>query len=250
MSPAFTLRPREHLGDPQRKRILNEQLFSVVAPRYDTITRGLSFGRDPAWKDRLIAALPPLEAPDCLDLACGTGDLAFRLARRYPCGRVLGLDLTPAMIERARARATSPRVRFEVRDLGRTGLPDAAFDIITGGYALRNAGDLDEAIAEVSRLLRPGGTAAFLDFSKPRARWAQGLEFALLKIWGGAWGLALHRNPDVYGYIADSLARHPDRAELSRRFAVAGLERIAERLFFLGIIQVIWLRKPAEAAAP
>lgn len=250
MSPAFTLRPREHLGDPQRKRILNEQLFSAVAPRYDTITRGLSFGRDPAWKDRLIAGLPPLDAPDCLDLACGTGDLAFRLARRYPRGRVLGLDLTPAMIERARARATSPRVRFEVGDLGRTGLPDAAFDIITGGYALRNAGDLDEAIAEVSRLLRPGGTAAFLDFSKPPARWAQRLELALLKIWGGAWGLALHGNPRVYGYIADSLARHPDRAELSRRFASAGFERVAERLFFFGIIQVIWLRKPAGAAAP
>lgn len=250
MSPAFTLRPREHLGDPQRKRILNEQLFSAVAPRYDTITRALSFGRDPVWKDRLIAGLPPLDAPDCLDLACGTGDLAFRLARRYPRGRVLGLDLTPAMIERARARALAPRVRFEVGDLGRTGLPDAAFDIITGGYALRNAGDLDEAIAEISRLLRPGGTMAFLDFSKPRARWAQGLELALLKIWGGAWGLALHGNPHVYGYIADSLARYPDRAELSRRFASAGLERVAERLFFFGIIQVIWLRKPAGAAAP
>lgn len=246
MSAPFRLKPREHLGDPVSKRALNARLFETVAPRYDAITRGLSFGRDRAWKDRLIAALPPFPAPDCLDLACGTGDLAFRLARRYPAGRVLGLDLTPAMIARARARGDSqPRVRFEVGDLGRTGLPDASFDVVTGGYALRNAGDLDEAIAEVFRVLRPGGVAAFLDFSKPPGRAAQAVERALLKLWGGIWGLALHGNPDVYGYIADSLAVHPDRRELTRRFAAARFQLLMSRTFFFGVVEIRLLRKPA-----
>ncbi len=247
MSAPFQIKPREHLDDPARKRALNRNLFEAVAPRYDAITRGLSFGRDAAWKDRLISSLPPLAAPECLDLACGTGDLAFRLAARYPQGRVLGLDITPAMIERARARNRNPRVRFEVGDLGRTGLPHAAFDIITGGYALRNAGDLEEAIAEVFRLLKPGGAAAFLDFSKPPNRAAQRIELALLKFWGGAWGWALHRNPDVYGYIADSLARFPDRVELARRFVAAGFEIAESRRRFFGVVELVSLRKPDGA---
>ena len=247
MNPSFPLKPREHLADPDRKRALNRRLFQTVAPRYDTVTRGLSFGRDGAWKDRMIAALPAFDAPACLDLACGTGDLAFRLASRYPAGHVLGLDLTPDMIERARARRPSPRVRFEIGDLGRTGLPDASFDVVTGGYALRNAGDLDEAIAEVFRLLKPGGAAAFLDFSKPPNAWIQRMNGRLLKCWGGIWGLALHRNPDVYGYIADSLDRFPDRVELAQRISAAGLVVTGARRHFGGVLESVWLRKPGGA---
>ena len=79
----------------------NTQLFAEVAPRYDFITRALSFGRDRAWKRDLIAALPDTAAPVCLDLACGTGDLAQALARRYPGATVVGLDLTASMLDLA-----------------------------------------------------------------------------------------------------------------------------------------------------
>ncbi len=245
MRPRFALKPAAHLADPDRKRVLNEALFTVVAPRYDAITRLLSFGRDRAWKDRLVAMLPPLDAPACLDLACGTGDLARRLARRYPAGHVLALDLTPAMIALARERGGGDRLRFEIGDMGRTEQAGAAFDVVTGGYALRNAGDLDEALAEVVRVLKPGGVAAFLDFSKPRGRTAQRFEHRLLKLWGGLWGLALHGNADVYGYIADSLARFPDRAALADRYRAAGFHIERTRRFFGGMIELALLRKPA-----
>jgi len=107
MEPSTPLKSRERLADPIRKRELNEQLFSVVAPRYDAVTRVLSFDRDRVWKARMVAALPPVTAPVCLDLACGTGDISFLLAAKYPDGQVLGLDLTEAMLERARARGTA-----------------------------------------------------------------------------------------------------------------------------------------------
>ncbi len=103
MSSMFALEPKTHLNDPHRKRTFNTRVFTEVAPRYDTITRLLSFGRDRIWKDRLIAMLPPAQAPVCLDLACGTGDLARRLLCRYPGGNVIGIDRTAAMIERARS---------------------------------------------------------------------------------------------------------------------------------------------------
>lgn len=249
MNESFHLRPRDYLGEASRKRHLNERLFTVVAPRYDAINRLLSFNRDPAWKDRLVRALPARTAPLCLDLACGTGDLTARLARKYPQGRVLGLDLTEAMLDIARRRVGLPNVEFRRGDMACTGLPAGSVDFVTGGYALRNAADLDEALAEVHRVLKPGGRADFLDFSKPSGRVGQAVTHGLLKLWGGFWGLLLHRNPDVYGYIADSLDTYPDRRELRLRMEQAGLCVHASRRFFFGVIEWLTVCKPEAANA-
>ncbi len=245
MSSMFALEPKTHLNDPHRKRTFNTRLFTEVAPRYDTITRLLSFGRDRIWKDRLIAMLPPVPAPVCLDLACGTGDLARRLLCRYPDGRVIGIDRTAAMIERARSACAGTSAQFILGDMECTGQPDSSIDIVTGGYALRNAGSLSGALAEVRRVLRPGGHAVFLDFSKSDRRRVQRWQYRLLKLWGGYWGLLLHRNPNIYGYIADSLTMYPDRHELASQFRAVGFEVEHSQLFFGGMIEAVrLLRNP------
>lgn len=241
---AFRLKPSEHLDDPDRKRDLNRALFSLIAPDYDRVTRRLSFGRDSAWKNRLVSGLPDWPAPVCLDLACGTGDLTERIARRYPRGRVVGLDLTPDMVAAARARVRLPNAAFEVGDMVRTGWPDGSADCISGGYALRNAPDLEAAIREVFRVLRPGGLAVFLDFSKPASRAAQWMQRRLLKAWGGFWGLAMHANPDVYGYIADSLDRFPDRETLRDQFVRAGFDDRGATDALGGMIRVSRFGRP------
>ena len=243
MNPTCRLNARERLSDPQQKRELNEQLFGVVAPRYDAITRVLSFNRDRVWKQRMVEALPPKTAPVCLDLACGTGDITFRLASKYPNGRIIGLDLTELMLERARARGTVPNIHFQRGDMGRTGLDSGSVDIVTGGYALRNAGDLREALAEICRVLRPGGIGCFLDFSKPSRRTLQKVEALLLKFWGGLWGWIFHGDPGVYTYIAESLARFPDRRQLAMMFRSLGFEVQSSELCFFGIVQRITVCK-------
>lgn len=252
MSPSCRWNTRERLSDPLLKRELNEQIFSVVAPRYDVITRLLSFNRDRAWKERMVDGLPPKAAPICLDLACGTGDIAFRLASRYPDGSIIGLDLTEPMLELARSRCTSPRIQFQRGDMGRTGLASGSVDIVTGGYALRNAGDLREVLAEIYRVLKPGGIGCFLDFSKPRGWTLQKLEGLLLKFWGGLWGLIFHGDPGVYTYIAESLARFPDRRQLAVMFRSQGFEILSSELFFGGIVQRIMLHKngPVSSTPP
>lgn len=238
------LRTQERLSQPEQKRDLNRDIFGIVAPRYDTITRVLSFGRDAAWKDRMIARLPAGPVSVCLDLACGTGDIAFRLASRYPDARIIGLDLTESMLELARARAAdAARIQFQPGDMGRTGLASGSVDIVTGGYALRNAGDLDEALAETFRILKPGGVASFLDFSKPPNRVLQRMELLLLRFWGGWWGLVFHRNPGVYTYIAESLRGYPDRGELAGKFRAHGFEVQSSELHFVGIMQRITVVK-------
>jgi ubiquinone/menaquinone biosynthesis methyltransferase len=236
---AFKLRPREHLGTPVAKQRINLALFSEVAPKYDFITRALSLGRDAAWKRHLIASLPASGRPVCVDLACGTGDLTRLLAARYPGGAVTGLDLTPAMLDIARARSAGQPIAFVEGTMNLLPFPDASVDIVTGGYALRNAPELDRAMEEIRRVLRPGGTAAFLDFSKPPSRFGQILGGAALKSWGSFWGLLLHGNADVYGYIADSLRGFPDREELHRRFRLLGFDVGHSRRFYAGLLECL-----------
>lgn len=246
MDPRFTLKIGDHLTTAEKKRYYNEQVFTEIAPRYDFITRALSFWRDASWKRELVAQLPPQDAPLCLDLACGTGDLAFLLAKKYPAGRIMGIDITQRMLRLARFRNAWPNVGLFNQDMGCLGAASSSLDIVTGGYALRNAPDLECALDEINRVLRPGGIAAFLDFSRPAGRVPERLQHWVLKAWTGFWGVALHRNHEVYSYIAESLQRYPDRMQLRRLFENKGFTVVHTRPYFLGITELLIVRKNAE----
>ena len=232
-----------NLNDPFSKRDYNEKVFAAVAPRYDRITRILSFGRDRAWKKKLIQSLPPRGALRALDLACGTGDIARALARIYPSGEIVAVDLTPEMIRLARQQSGSSTIRFEQGDMSRIACPDESFDVVTGGYALRNAPDLKALLHEIMRVLKPGGTAAFLDFSKSEHKILRAGQLFLLRFWGGIWGYIFHRNPEVYGYIAASLEAFPDRQGLMKMIERTGFRDVRCRYFFFGFSALIICRK-------
>jgi ubiquinone/menaquinone biosynthesis methyltransferase len=244
-SGKFTLKIKDHIHTPDRKRAYNKEHFAVAASRYDFVTRAMSFGRDANWKRSMVAALPNVPAPVCIDLACGTGDIAFLLAEKYPKGKVVGIDLTEPMLNLARKRSAGRQVDFLCRDMTATGLPDAGADIITGGYAVRNAPDLRQALQEIYRLLKPNGVVALLDFSKPSNRYLQRLECAVLRYWCGFWGLLLHGNAEIHAYIAASLELFPDRAQLRALIAENGLCLCHSQRFYFGILELLVLQKPA-----
>jgi ubiquinone/menaquinone biosynthesis methyltransferase len=250
MTGRFVLKIGDHLEDAEKKKYYNEQLFSEVAPRYDFITRVLSFGRDAAWKRALISSLPSYESPVCVDLACGTGDISFLLANKYAQCRIAGLDITEAMLDIARQRNTYPNVSFGNQDMGSLDIVSESVDIVTGGYALRNAPNLGTVIDEISRVLKPRGVAAFLDFSKPDANIPQKMEYWGLKIWTGLWGVLFHRNHEVYSYIAESLQRFPDRHHLRNMFQQRGFSVIDSRLFFGGITELLVVQKLPREETP
>ena len=233
----------DELDQPERKRELNREIFTKIAREYDLICKLLSFGRDLAWKRQMVSRLPDLPEPVCIDLAAGTGDISFYLGERYPRGSVVGIDLTEKMIEVADGRNALDNVRFEIGDMGALDLGEGCADVVTGGYALRNAPELRDAVREVHRILKPGGLAAFLDFSKPKNRLGQFFNVASLKFWTGLWGLMLHRKPWVYGYIADSLAKFPDREAMAALFREEGFEVVERKLHFFGVMERIVLRK-------
>ncbi len=242
----FTLKIGDHLRSAVKKRVYNQKVFSAIAPKYDFITRALSLGSDTAWKHELIEALPAHKNPACVDIACGTGDLSFLLAAKYPEGQIVGLDIAQPMLEIAGSRNTFSNVSFDRQDMTLLGFSSRSIDIVTGGYALRNAPDLGEALGEIHRILKHDGIAAFLDFSKPDSVLWQKMEYWLLKIWGGFWGMLLHRNHEVYGYIAESLRLFPDRLQLREVLLEKGFLVVGSRLYFFGIIEALTVRKASQ----
>jgi demethylmenaquinone methyltransferase/2-methoxy-6-polyprenyl-1,4-benzoquinol methylase len=207
----------------------------------------MSLGRDASWKRTLVASLPDLPSPLCVDLACGTGDLTSLLSERYPGGKVVGLDLAGPMLALARRRNRRRNVRFTRQDMTALGFPAGVVDVVTGGYALRNAPELGPVLDEILRILKPGGVAAFLDFAKPATRCLQAPERWLLAAWCGIWGIVLHADPGIHGgYIAASLSSFPDRSRLRELIVSRGFEPASSRKFFLGITELVVFRKRKE----
>jgi ubiquinone/menaquinone biosynthesis methyltransferase len=229
------------LASPAAKARYVRRLFSTIADRYDLITVLLSFGLDRRWKRRAVDLAAPRPGLRALDLACGTGDIAFGLAARGAA--VVGLDITHRMLEIARLRrfaasagqargrfaASAGQARgrhtppiFVTADMCALPFGDAAFDIVTTGYGLRNVPDLGGAVHEIRRVLRPGGVLVSLDFNRPSNALVRGVYLTYLRIVGGALGWALHRDPDTYRYIPASIERYPGAAAVAAGLRDAG----------------------------
>ncbi|MFP4164585.1 MAG: class I SAM-dependent methyltransferase [Chitinispirillaceae bacterium] len=231
------------LENPQLKRKYNKELFSHIAYAYSSITGFLSWGRDHKWKQQLILKLPPIEKPFILDLACGTGDITKLLADKYPRGKITGIDLTHAMISPAARALKKSNTSLQLADMCQIAFKDETFDIVTGGYALRNAPELKTALQEVHRVLKPKGTAAFLDFSKSPSLLRSFSSLKILSLWCCFWGLVFHLNPHTYGYIAKSLCHYPNRNQITQLFDKCGLTITSRELRFLGFAELITARK-------
>ena len=255
----FTLNMHDYIHRPEGKLIFNREMFAHIASKYDFITRVLSFGRDTSWKNKLVDDLENVArasspckhgqdgratSPNYLDIACGTGDLTFRLAAKYPQGRIVALDITEQMLDLARSRNKFSNITFAIGDMCRIDFPDDSFDIVTAGYALRNAPDLQLALKEIRRIMKPGATAAILDFSKSPSRFFQKTEDFLLRFWGGFWGILLHRNPQLYTYIAASLKQFPDSVALKQLITRLGFVNLRSQKHFLGFTETIVFQKP------
>ena len=217
---------RDVIATPERKRRYVRKLFATIADRYDLITVVLSYGRDRRWKRRVIDLAAPSPDMRAADLATGTGDLAFALAARG--ARVVGLDITPRMIELAREKVGGRRavLRFLVGDMVALPFTSGSFDIVTTGYGLRNVSDLQAAIDEILRVLKPGGQALSLDFNRPSNRAVRAAYLVYLTMVGGTLGWILHRDPDTYRYIPVSIRNYPGAESVAQLMETRGFARV------------------------
>ncbi len=236
---------RTALASPASKQRYVRRLFATIADRYDLITVLLSFGLDASWKRRLATLAEPMAGRRALDLACGTGDIAFELARRG--ARVTGLDITPRMVELAQSKVSTPSrpaTAFVVGDMMALPFPDAHFDVVTTGYGLRNVPELGGAIREAARVLRPGGLFLSLDFNKPANALVRGVYLCYLTVIGSVLGYALHRDPDTYRYIPESLRRYPGADAVAALMRENGFRTAARTPVLGGLMAIHSARKP------
>jgi len=224
------MRLADRIATPDGKRRTVRAIFATIADRYDFITTFLSYGQDRRWKRRVAALSGATSGLRALDLATGTGDIAFALADRG--ADVVGLDITLRMIELARlkgsryvARGFQPSVGFLVGDMLALPFPSASFDIVTTGYGLRNVPNLPLAIDEIRRVLRPGGRLVSLDFNRPSNAIVRAMYLAYLTAVGSALGWALHRDPDTYRYIPASIRQYPGAPAVARMLEARGFAR-------------------------
>jgi demethylmenaquinone methyltransferase/2-methoxy-6-polyprenyl-1,4-benzoquinol methylase len=220
---------RHSIATPEGKRRYVRALFATIADRYDFITVALSYGQDRRWKRRLIALAATPPGARALDLATGTGDIAFALAANG--ARVVGLDITLRMIELAKRKAdVAPAkagvAQFLVGDMLALPFPPGSFDIVTTGYGLRNVPNLSTAIDEIGRVLTPGGQVLSLDFNRPANRIVRLVYLAYLTIVGATLGWILHHDPDTYRYIPASIRQYPGAEAVARLFEARGFTRV------------------------
>ena len=175
-------------------------MFASIATRYDRANNVLSGGVHHLWRRRAVRRAGVRPGQRVLDCATGTGDLA--IAFRKAGADVIGVDFTPEMIERARAKA--PRIRFEVADVTSLPFSNDSFDIASIAFGIRNVADPVKGIREMARVVRPPGRVIVLEFGEPPL-WFRGYHAHVLP----RLGAALTGNRDAYKYLQTSTAKFP-----------------------------------------
>jgi demethylmenaquinone methyltransferase / 2-methoxy-6-polyprenyl-1,4-benzoquinol methylase len=218
----LTLSTRRWNESDEAKSSYVKELFSALATRYNVMTDVWTLGLHRVWKRQAmeLCALRPGER--VLDVATGTGDLAFLAAAAVgPEGEVVAVDSCVPMLQVARQRQRGA-VDFQEGDAMDLRFPDASFDVVTIGFGLRNVADRDRALREFRRVLRPGGRLMVLDFSTPTTKTLKAvhdlLYFRMMPKAG--WAVAWHR--DAHHYTADSIRTWMSRDELSKMMLAAG----------------------------
>ena len=204
-------------------------MFDRIAPVYDPMNRLMTAGLDRRWRRETAAAVVH-PGDRVLDVCCGTGDLA--LAASEAGGRVTGLDFSAPMLERARGKSSG--IEWIEGDALALPFADGSFEAVTIGFGLRNLPNVERGLAELRRVLRPGGRLAILEITRPKGPLAPFYRFWF----DGVIPLAGKVLPggSAYSYLPASVRRFPAPEGLAKLLDEAGLAEIRWRLFAGGIV--------------
>ena len=230
------------VAQDDKARLVGE-VFSSVAQKYDVMNDLMSFGVHRLWKRHFVATSGVRSGDQVLDLAGGTGDIASLLHDRVgERGQVVIGDINNAMLRVGRDRLTDRGLvrGIDYCQLDAEALPfaDGRFDCVTMAFGLRNVTRKERALAEIHRVLKPGGRALVLEFSSVRAPWLRPLydfhSFSVLP----RLGRIIAGDEASYRYLAESIRKHPDQAALKTMMETAGFARVDVRNLSAGIVAI------------
>jgi len=246
-SPLKGTRPEGAVTEADASAKVRE-MFTRIAPRYDLLNHLLSLQLDRLWRARAAKHLRPiLSRPDALvlDLCCGTGDLAFSLARSGNA-RIVGADFAHTMLVRAKEKSaalvasasgnSAMALSLFEADAMRLPFAEASFDLVTTAFGFRNLSNYEAGLREIQRVLKPGGTVAILEFAEPRNGLLGGLyRWYFCKVLPKIGGL-ISGEPAAYSYLPKSVARFFRPPELASLMAAVGYRSVDYRVWSLGTV--------------
>lgn len=233
---------KENYYAPGEERAAKVQrLFASIASRYDLLNDLQSFGLHRYWKNQLVKITGPQPNETILDLCSGTGDIAFLFSEKG--SRVVGADFTLPMLNVAYQRDTSESIAWIQADALALPFRDESVDIVTVGYGLRNLRQFRDGLAEMLRVLRPGGRLAILEFGKPDNRFWRTVYFSYLRMCVPVFGKLFAGNTAAYAYILESLHHYPGQHGINEMLAGLPTRNRSIRSFLGGVMTINYAEK-------
>jgi demethylmenaquinone methyltransferase / 2-methoxy-6-polyprenyl-1,4-benzoquinol methylase len=237
----------EGAGNKESSARAIREMFTSIAPRYDLLNHVLSFNVDRLWWRRTARRFSHiLSRPDArvLDLCCGTGDMTFAVQRQAgkSSARILGVDFSHAMLQRAAQKSAGTMLRWTEADALNLPFPDGQFHLVTSAFGFRNLADYDAGLREIVRILRTGGECGILDFGEPRGPIGNVYRFYFKRVLPLV-GTMISGVRGPYAYLPESVERFPEPAEMLARMRTAGFSQVSWTPYTFGIAGVYWGRK-------
>ena len=222
-----------------------EQKFDEIAQKYDRFNDLITFGMHRYWKRFVVRQTGLHPEEHCLDLCCGTGDIAREVLRQYPASKVTGLDFSQKMLNIAKSKSSNySRIQYLLGDAMEIPFPDTNFDAVTIGYGLRNVPNLNGCLQEILRVLKPGGVLVSLDVGKVRLPVIKELNnfyfFRIVPLIGNF----LMPGQDMFQYLPNSSLEYPNQELLKRLMLGAGFQQVEIHDFVFGASTVHVACKP------
>lgn len=217
-------------------------MFDQIAFRYDFLNRFLSGGIDLYWRKKAIAELKPIAPKLLLDVATGTGDVAILSQKYLQPDKIIGIDISEGMLRFGREKIAklllNDKIELQLGDSEAINSPEGSFDAITVAFGVRNFENLEKGLAEMFRVLKPGGKAVVLEFSKPRKVWFKGIYNLYMKFIAPKAGEWLSKNKDAYQYPNDSVNAFPEGDDFLQILNKAGFSNTYLKRLSLGICTI------------
>lgn len=227
-------------GDASKKEEVAE-MFDNISKRYDFLNHFLSLGIDKLWRRKAVRQLKDLRPKRILDLATGTGDFAIAALKLNP-DEVVGVDISQGMldmgIQKMKKRGHDKIVKMQLADSEKLPFEDASFDALTVGFGVRNYENLEKGLSDMLRILRPGGKAVILEFSKPK-------KFPIKQVFGfyskrviPFLGKLISKDKRAYAYLPESVEAFPEGTDFETIMTKLGYEEVNSILLSGGIATI------------
>ncbi len=217
-------------------------MFDDIAGRYDFLNRFLSAGTDIRWRKKALNELKALNPQQMLDVATGTADVAIMANEILKPKKITGIDISDGMLEIGRKKVNklglSPAIELLNGDSEAINFSDNTFDAVTVAFGVRNFQHLEKGLAEILRVLKPGGKLVVLEFSKPTLPLVKPMYTFYMKMVTPNMGKLFSKNRDAYKYLDESIKKFPERKNFTNILDKVGYQKTYSKPLSLGICSI------------